>query len=117
MLYAERVQAKAARVGFDFPTVDAAWDKVDEETAELRNTDPADTEGWLEEFGDLLFSLANVARLQGVSPEMALRATNDKFTRRFKFVEARLREQKRTTKEASLEEMDRYWEEAKGSDK
>lgn len=113
LLYAERVQSKAARVGFDFPTMEEAWRKVDEETNELRATDPAETEKWTEELGDLLFSLVNIGRLTGVSPEMALRATNEKFARRFRYIETRLAEDSRTPGEASLEEMDRLWEEAK----
>lgn len=116
LLFAERVQSKAARVGFDFPTVEEAWGKVTEETQELRATDPTDQEAWSEEFGDLLFSLVNVGRLNGLSPEMALRAANIKFTRRFRHVEARLNEQGRSPEDATLEEMDRYWEEAKGAD-
>ncbi|HUF10612.1 MAG TPA: nucleoside triphosphate pyrophosphohydrolase [Rhodothermales bacterium] len=113
LLFAERVQSKAARVGFDFPTREGAWEKVTEEVKELRAVDPADRERWSEELGDLLFAVVNLGRLNGVSPEMELRAANDKFTQRFRHIEGRLREQGRGPDDASLEEMDQYWEEAK----
>jgi len=113
LLFSERVQSKAARVGFDFPTMKEAWSKVEEEIGELRAIDPNETERWEEELGDLLFSLVNMGRLNGVSPEMALRATNEKFGRRFRYIEARLSEKGLTPREASLEEMDGLWEESK----
>jgi len=113
LLFAERTQAKAARVGFDFPSAEDAWVKVEEEISELRRMDPSDVDGWSDELGDIFFALVNVARLNGVSAEMALRATNDKFGRRFRFVESRLETEGRSPADATLEEMDRYWEEAK----
>lgn len=118
LLRAHRVQEKAAGVGFDFPEASGAWAKVEEELQELNTQvgeggDPAATEA---EFGDLLFAMVNYARFVGVNPENALRATVDKFQRRFAHVEARLAEQGRTLDEAELEEMDGYWEEAKAAE-
>ncbi len=113
LLRAFRVQEKAAGVGFDFPTVDGAWDKVEEELAEVRALAPDDGEALEREWGDLFFALVNYARMQGVNPENALQRTNRTFSRRFAHVEARLREAGRTPAEATLEEMDAFWDEAK----
>ncbi len=115
LLRAQRVQEKAAAVGFDFPLPDDALAKVYEEVGELRElagagAGPARLE---EEFGDVLFALVNYARFVGVTPENALRTTIAKFSRRFRHVEARLAEAGRTTDEATLEEMDAWWDEAK----
>ncbi|MEM8559754.1 MAG: nucleoside triphosphate pyrophosphohydrolase [Bacteroidota bacterium] len=115
LLRAERVQEKAAAVGFDFPEASGAWAKVQEEIGELNalvqdDPDPAKLE---DEFGDVLFALVNVARFAGVAPENALRRTVRKFSRRFRHIEARLAEQDRTLDTATLEEMDALWDEAK----
>lgn len=118
LLRAHRVQEKAAGVGFDFPEAGGAWLKVEEELRELhegvrRGADPADLE---DELGDLLFAMVNYARFIGINPENALRATVDKFQRRFAHVEARLAEQGRTPADAELAEMDGYWDEAKAEE-
>lgn len=118
LLRAQRVQEKAAGVGFDFPAAEGAWEKVEEEIAEVhrlveQEADPNTVE---EELGDVLFALVNFARFAGVNAENALRRTNDKFIRRFQHIEKRLREQDRTPVDASLEEMDTYWDEAKASE-
>ena len=115
LLRAQRVQEKAAGVGFDFPEAAGAWEKVEEEVRELRvlverGATPEERE---DEFGDVLFALVNYARFTDVNPENALRRTLDKFQRRFQHVEARLAEQERTFADADLAEMDRYWDEAK----
>ena len=113
LLRAERVQEKAAAVGFDFPTAREAWTKVEEESAEVL---AAETDDELEdEVGDLLFAVVNYARLRGVVPETALRRTTAKFSRRFRSVEAGLaaRADASTTTPASLDEMDALWEQAK----
>ena len=120
LLRAERVQHKAAAVGFDFPDADGAWAKVAEETQEVRDLldaptgdaarDAADLDG---EIGDLLFAVVNVARMRGVVPETALRGTVDRFSRRFRHVEARLAADGRTPDAATLAEMDALWDEAK----
>ena len=120
LLRAERVQHKAAAVGFDFPDADGAWAKVAEETQEVRDLldaptgdAAADAAALDAEIGDLLFAVVNVARMRGVVPETALRGTVDRFSRRFRHVEARLAEAGRTPDGATLAEMDALWDEAK----
>ncbi|WP_420454494.1 nucleoside triphosphate pyrophosphohydrolase [Rubrivirga sp.] len=111
LLRAERVQEKAAAVGFDFASADDAWAKVAEEADEVR---AADTPDALEdEVGDLLFAVVNYARLRGVVPETALRRTVAKFGRRFRAVEAGLAD----GAHATLEEMDALWEAAKADER
>ena len=105
-----KLQAKAAKVGFDWPSVENVYDKIAEEVAEFRAAPDAKKP---EEFGDLLFAMANVARHLGIDPEAALRGTNAKFERRFGHVEARLAEMGKEPKQSSLEEMDGLWDEAK----
>jgi tetrapyrrole methylase family protein/MazG family protein len=110
LLRAQRLQAKAGRVGFDWPTWQEAWSKVREEMAE---TDEAilagDARHVRAELGDLLFSLVNVARLLEIDAEGCLRQAADTFTRRFKEVEATMRAEGRQVDEASAEELDRQW--------
>ncbi len=115
LLRAQRVQEKAAGVGFDFPEAAGAWEKVEEEVRELRALVErrATVEEREDEFGDVLFALVNYARFSGVTPENALRRTLDKFQRRFRHVETRLAEQGRSFDVADLAEMDGYWDEAK----
>lgn len=115
LLRAERAQEKAAAVGFDFPNGEDAFEKVREEIEELRvvaesGTDPNALQ---HEFGDVLFALVNVARFWSVVPENALRETLARFTRRFQYVERKLAEEGRSPQDASLDEMDAFWEAAK----
>ena len=114
LIKAERVQEKAANVGFDWQQREDVWDKVKEELseveAELRGNDEADRE---KEFGDLFFSLVNAARLYGVRPDNALERTNRKFIARFNFIEQKANEQGRHINELTLAEMDELWNEAK----
>lgn len=110
LLRAEKLQSKAARVGFDWPVVDGAMEKFQEEVDELSR---AQGQAVPEEFGDLLFALVNIARFKGVEPEQALQLTNDKFMRRFRYIEETLKAQGKSLEETGLEEMDHYWEEAK----
>ena len=115
LLWAYRVQEKAAGVGFDFPERDGAWEKVEEEIHEYRDLVEAGAlaEEKEAEFGDMLFALVNYARFTGVNPENALRRTNEKFRRRFRHIEQRLTERGLTMADVDLAEMDRYWNEAK----
>ena len=118
LLRAERVQHKAAAVGFDFPDAEGAWDKVVEETREVREAlDGSDPDQLEDEIGDLLFAVVNLARMRGVVPETALRGTVDRFSRRFAHVEAGLAAQGRTTQDATLEEMDVLWDDAKRAER
>lgn len=118
LLRAERVQAKAAGVGFDFPDAGGAWAKVDEELAELREAAASgDADRTEAELGDALFALVNVARMHGVGAENALRRTVGTFSRRFAHIEAALAEAGRTPAEASLDEMDALWNEAKARER
>ncbi len=113
LLRAYRVQEKVAGVGFDFPDAQGAWDKVEEELNEIRAVPPDDADAREREWGDLFFALVNYARQVGVNPENALQRTNTTFARRFGHVEARLRDAGRSFGEATLAEMDGYWNEAK----
>ena len=105
-----KLQAKAAKVGFDWPSVDNVYDKISEEVAEYRAA-PEDKK--VEEFGDLLFAMANVARHMGIDPEAALRGANAKFERRFEHIERRLADGGKRPADSTLEEMDALWDEAK----
>jgi nucleoside triphosphate diphosphatase len=107
---AVKLQSKAAKVGFDWPSVDNVYDKIAEEIAEFKAAPPDKRE---EEFGDLLFAVANVARHLGIDPEAALRGANAKFQRRFAHIEERLSQQGRSPGESDLAEMDSLWDEAK----
>ncbi len=114
LLKAHRMQDKASKIGFDWEHREDVWKKVQEELEELRDAverrNGSDME---EEVGDLLFSIVNFTRFIKVNPEDALRRTIDKFDRRFRHVERRVREAGIEPRNATLEEMDRYWDEAK----
>lgn len=114
LVKAFRVQEKAAHVGFDWQEKEQVWDKVNEEMAEAKEAvaegDAAHIE---EEFGDLLFSMVNAMRLYGVNPENALERTNQKFIKRFNYIEAKAKEQGVALRDMSLAQMDALWNEAK----
>lgn len=116
---AERLTEKASRVGFDWPDASGARAKLGEELGELDEAIASGDRGRIEdELGDLLFAGANLARKLGIPPEEALRRTLGRFVSRFHYIEASLAERGLRAGEATLEEMDRLWEEAKGvSDK
>jgi XTP/dITP diphosphohydrolase len=114
MIKAARIQEKAANVGFDWEERGQVWDKVREETEELRHEiDALNPEQMEAEMGDLLFSLINVSRLYGINPENALEKTNRKFIRRFNYVEQRANQTGRNIRNMTLDEMDELWNEAK----
>lgn len=116
LLEAFSLTDRASRVGFDWPSVEPVFAKLDEEIGELRAetvSDPRDRERIESEVGDVLFAAVNVARKLGVDPETALKRSNRSFRRRFSHVELRLEQSGRTTKDASLDEMDAFWDEAK----
>ncbi|MBD5298718.1 MAG: nucleoside triphosphate pyrophosphohydrolase [Bacteroides sp.] len=114
LIKANRIQEKVAHVGFDWEEPRQVWDKLKEETAEVEaEIEKGNQEGLEEEFGDLLFSVVNAARLYGVNPENALERTNRKFIKRFNYLEKRANELGRSLKDMSLAEMDEIWNEAK----
>ncbi|WP_371224025.1 nucleoside triphosphate pyrophosphohydrolase [Roseovarius sp. 2305UL8-3] len=118
LLRAVKLQKRAARVGFDWPDASHVLDKITEEAAEL--TEAAETlphEKVEEEFGDLLFVMANLARHMGVEPEAALRRANAKFTRRFQRIEALLADQGKRPEQSDLAEMDALWDRAKAEER
>ncbi|WP_295315061.1 nucleoside triphosphate pyrophosphohydrolase [Roseobacter sp.] len=114
LLRALKLQKRAARVGFDWPSTDEVIDKIREEAAELVEARDTLSQSEIEEeFGDLLFVMANLGRHLGLDPEAALRAANAKFTRRFEGVEARLAAMGKTPAESDLAEMDALWDAVK----
>ncbi|MFD1912441.1 nucleoside triphosphate pyrophosphohydrolase [Halodurantibacterium flavum] len=118
LLRAVKLQKRAARVGFDWPEIGQVLDKVAEETRELTEArQTMDPDALEEEFGDLLFVMANVARHLAIDPEAALRRANAKFTRRFAAIEAALAAEGRRPDQSTLEEMDALWDQAKAAEK
>lgn len=116
LIKANRIQEKARNVGFDWDTKEQVWDKVKEELNEVEaEMKSGSQERMEEEFGDLLFSVINAARLYGVNPDNALEKTNRKFIKRFNYLEAKAREMGKSLKDMDLTEMDAIWEEAKRS--
>jgi MazG family protein len=116
LLRAEKIQKRAARVGFDWKQTGPVIDKIEEELGELRaelEAGDIDQARLTDELGDVLFAVANLARHCKIDPEAALRATNDKFERRFRHIERRLAEAGRKPADATLEEMEALWQEAK----
>ncbi len=138
LLEAYKISSRVAHVGFDWPNIEGLFDKLNEETEELRHNlteypppgpqpqsvsavasahgvkVPEELRARLEdEVGDLLFVLVNIARYLSLDPESALRKTNRKFRRRFEYLEAKLREQGRKPSDATLEQMEALWQESK----
>ncbi|MDU9003784.1 nucleoside triphosphate pyrophosphohydrolase [Sedimentitalea todarodis] len=114
LLRAHKLQKRAARVGFDWPDASHVLDKITEEAAELTEAqEQMEADQVEEEFGDLLFVMANLARHLGIEPEAALRRANAKFTRRFQGVEAKLAEQGKSPQDSDLAEMDALWDAVK----
>lgn len=114
LIKAYRVQEKAANVGFDWEKREDVWNKVKEEIAEVEaEIVRGDTENEEKEFGDLLFSIVNAARLYGVHPETALEKTNRKFIARFNYIESEATKAGRKLKDMTLGEMDELWNRAK----
>lgn len=115
---AVKLQKRAARVGFDWPHIGQVVDKIAEEAGELAEARASLTQAEIEEeFGDLLFVVANLARHLNVDPETALRAANAKFTRRFRAIEAALAADGRTPEDSDLAEMDALWDAAKAAER
>lgn len=118
MTRAVKLQKRAARVGFDWPDASAVLDKVAEEATELRDAAAASDKAHIEEeFGDLLFVMANLARHLDVDPETALRSANQKFIRRFQYIERKFSDDGASLNDASLDQMEDVWNEAKALEK
>jgi tetrapyrrole methylase family protein/MazG family protein/ATP diphosphatase len=116
LLEAHQLTTKAARVGFDWPSLKQVFEKLSEELDELGvevEAKPQDHQRLAGEIGDVLFVLVNIARKLGVEPEIALKATNRKFRKRFGYVEQRASDEGRSLGEMTLEEMDALWNKAK----
>ena len=117
LIKANRIQEKVRAVGFDWEERSQVWDKVQEELDELRHeVEAMDREKMEKEFGDLLFSVVNAARLYGIDPEAALELTNRKFAKRFSYLEEKTIKQGQPLKDMSLDQMNEIWEEAKKYD-
>lgn len=118
LIKAYRIQDKARNVGFDWQKKEDVWDKVYEEIAELKaELAKEDKENSTKELGDFLFSVINAARLYKLNPDNALEHTNQKFIRRFNYVEDHSLKQGKNLKDMTLEEMDKLWDEAKGMER
>jgi len=118
LLRAQKLQKRAARVGFDWPSTDQVLDKIVEEAGELVEAREQFTQEEIEEeFGDLMFVMVNLGRHLGIESETALRTANAKFTRRFEGVEAELKEIGKTPEQSNLEEMDALWDKVKQLEK
>ncbi len=114
LIKAQRMQEKAANVGFDWAEWKLAWEKLNEEIEEWREAVTSQNiEDQKDEFGDLLFSLVNVGRLLELNAEDSMKNANKKFEERFRYIENKLKEKGRSITESNLEEMDFYWNEAK----
>jgi MazG family protein len=119
MMEAYQITTKVARVGFDWPTVAAVFEKLDEEITELKSAAADDNAAGARhreiagEVGDVLFVVVNIARQLGVDPESSLKASNRKFRKRFRFVEQELARLGKKPAESTLEEMDALWDQAK----
>lgn len=118
LIKANRIQEKVKAVGFDWEVRSQIWEKVEEEMDELKKEISANDHDKMEaEFGDLLFSLVNAARLYNIEPETALERTNKKFMKRFGYLEQKTIKQGRSLKTMTLDEMNVIWEESKKYDK
>lgn len=114
LIKANRIQEKAANIGFDWEEKSQVWDKVKEEYSEVQHEiETGNSDSLEQEFGDLLFAVVNAARLYGVNPENALEKTNKKFIRRFTYLENKSREMGKSLKDMTLAEMDEIWNQAK----
>lgn len=114
LLKAQRLQDKAASVGFDWEEVNAVFDKLDEEIAEFKNAVKVNNLKEIKnEFGDVLFTLVNISRFFNVVSEEALQQTNDKFTKRFNFLEGKLDNNPQNISETALEDLEKIWQQSK----
>ena len=118
LLRACKLQKRAARVGFDWPDLDGAYQKLNEEIDELSDElakPTLDNDNIIDELGDVMFSTANVARKLGIDPEAALRNGNAKFEKRFSYIENSLKKMDKNFDDVTLEEMEYLWQKSKNS--
>ena len=114
LIEGNKITKKAAKVGFDWENTDQVFEKLDEEVGELKEAISSKEKPHIEEeIGDLLFVVVNLARKLGVEPENALKKTNRKFRKRFRFIEDELKGEKKTFADVNLEKMDALWDKAK----
>ena len=115
IIQAQRLQQKASYAGFDWKNSKDVWNKINEELEELKIAEKSGDINHIEnELGDAIFSLVNLARFLDISAENALRQTNDKFKNRFRYIESIIEEKGMKFEDTDLNELDKYWEEAKG---
>ena len=114
LIKAQKLQKKVAKEGFGWDQINDVFDKLDEEISEFKEAvlkkKSTDIQN---EIGDILFVITNIAKFHKIDAEEALRSTNNKFIKRFKYIEQKLEEKGKTLRDSSLEEMERYWQEAK----
>ncbi|MDC7232320.1 MAG: nucleoside triphosphate pyrophosphohydrolase [Spirochaetales bacterium] len=110
---AYKIQKKAAKAGFDWPDISGVWDKVHEEIEEVRGVDEGNREYLMEEIGDLLFSVVNIARYMDIDPAEAMHRCNQKFIKRFSYVEENMQEKQLEMNFDNFEIMDQLWDESK----
>ncbi|WP_292359595.1 MULTISPECIES: MazG nucleotide pyrophosphohydrolase domain-containing protein [unclassified Methylophaga] len=116
--YAVELQKTAAQIGFDWPHIDGVIAKIHEELDEVAaELDDRDQTKLQEEIGDLLFAITNLARHLNIDPQQAIQQCNQKFLRRFRYIETQIFKQQKTLKTASLDELDALWDEAKSIEK
>lgn len=114
LLRAYKLQHKAAKVGFDWTKPEDCWDKVEEEIKELKEAQAQGNKAHIEEeYGDLLFAMVNYGRQIGVEGEVAINGCNNKFERRFRYIEEKVNESGKDWKDFSLDELEAFWQEAK----
>ena len=114
LIRAQKIQKKAAKEGFDWDKISDVFKKLDEEVSEFKEAVLSKKNNEVQsEVGDILFTLVNIAKFVKVDAEEALRSTNSKFSKRFRFIEQEIKKNGQTLKETSLEEMERYWQKAK----
>ena len=114
LLRAQKIQKKAAKEGFDWERINDVFDKLDEEIAEFKEAVlKKKNEDIQNEIGDIIFVITNIAKFYKIDAEEALRSTNNKFIKRFQYIEQKIEEKGKTLKGSNLQEMERYWQESK----
>jgi tetrapyrrole methylase family protein/MazG family protein len=118
LLRAYKIQSKAAKVGFDWQDIEPVWAKVQEELGEFQEAlASGDKDAAEKELGDVLFAIVNYARHHKIEPEVALEGTNNRFTSRFLFVEEQVHNSGKNWQDFTLDELDKFWDEAKKQEK